>query len=120
MDKLNLSEYNTVGSAETIGIELQNKTLVLCYTQKSASSGNLIAQCTKFKLDHPFKSISFLGDFNVHNPGWFCSIGNQNAGGLQAEEMCQMFGLNQLIDFPTRGLNTLDLVMSPLSGNSTA
>ena len=69
------------------------------------------AECRWFKLDNPYRSF-FYSDFNVHNPDWICSTGDKDAGGIHAEEMCEMFGLNQLIDFPTRGENTLDPVMT--------
>ena len=63
-------------------------------------------------MDHPYRNVSYIGDFNVHNSDWICSTDDKDAGGIQAEEMCEMFGLNQLIDFPTRGENTLGLDMT--------
>ena len=72
-------------------------------------------------IDHNMEKVNYwYGDFNVHNPGWICSTCEADAGGVMAEEMCQLFGLNQLIDFPTRGNNTLDLVMTQHSGSAVA
>ena len=118
VDKVDLKAYNTVKIAEMIGIELQGGTLNLCYTPKSELAPRLIEQCSNYKLDNPFKNVSFLGDFNVHNPQWIHSIGEKDAGGVKAEEMCEMLGYNQLIDFPTRGRTTLDLMMTPWTGSA--
>ena len=92
--------------------------LQLCYTPKSHLAPRLLDNCEQYKLDNPFRSVTYLGDFNVHNPDWIHSIGDKDAGGIQAEQMCEMFGMKQLIDFPTRGENTLDLVMSTHSGTA--
>ena len=59
-----------------------------------------------------------LSDFNVHNQSWLNSKCT-DADGVEAEEMCDMFGLSQLVHFPTRGKNTLDLVMSSTPGSAT-
>ena len=40
----------------------------------------------------------------------------RDAGGIMAQEMCELFGLQQIADFPTRGDNTLDLVMTAGAG----
>ena len=119
VDKVSMKPYNVVGESEILGIELCGETLELCYTPNSKLAPRLIENCKQFKLDHPYKSISYFGDFNVHNPDWICSVGDKDTGGALAEEMCEMFGMNQLIDFPTRGSNTLDLVMTTLTGSAT-
>jgi hypothetical protein len=120
VDQVNMKEYNEADVAEMIGVEVLGETLQLCYTPRSSLAPRLIEQCKQFKLDHPYKSVSFLGDFNVHNPDWICSLGDKDTGGEMAEEMCEMFGMKQLIDFPTRGENTLDLFMSTRAGSASA
>ena len=55
--------------------------------------------------------IIIAGDFNVHNTAWLGSTKTTKAGEL-AEDLCALHGLYQHIDQPTRGLNTLDLVLS--------
>jgi len=116
IDKIDMKVYNTVDVAEFIGIEVQDETVQLCYTPKSSLAPKLIEQCEQYMLNNGCKSVSFFGDFNVHNPEWICSVGDKDIGGEMAEDMCESFGLNQLIDFPTRGPNTLDLAMTPHAG----
>ena len=55
--------------------------------------------------------IIIAGDFHVHNTAWLGSTKTTKAGEL-AEDLCALHGLYQHIDQPTRGLNTLDLVLS--------
>jgi hypothetical protein len=121
IDKVDLKQYNTVGSAEMLGIRCMGTTLPLCYTQKSSKATTLLRACKQYKLDHPFDDIAFIGDFNVHNPDWICSTCDADAGGIMAQEMCELMGLRQLIDFPTRTfapMNTLDLVMCSNGGSA--
>ena len=88
VDKVNTDDYNIVSVAEQLAIEVQGETLDLCYTPKASLAPQLLTQCKNFKLDHPYRSINFLGDFNVHNPEWIHSTGDSDAGGIQAREMC--------------------------------
>ena len=60
-------------------------------------------------------AVILAGDFNVHNQDWLQSSRTTRAGEY-AEDMCHMYGLEQLVHEPTRGRNTLDLVMSDLPG----
>ena len=55
--------------------------------------------------------IIIAGDLNVHNTAWLGSTKTTKAGEL-AEDLCALHGLYQHIVQPTRGLNTLDLVLS--------
>ena len=58
-------------------------------------------------------AVIVAGDFNVHNQEWLHSSRTTRAG-EHAEDMCYMHSLEQLVDQPTRGRNTLDLIMSDL------
>ena len=60
------------------------------------------------------------GDFNTHNAEWLHSVVPTDAAGYEVQELCELFGLYQLIDFPTRGGNTLDLVLSSFPGPAVA
>ena len=120
IDKVPLKGYNNPRVSEMLGIELMDETLILCYTPGSQLAPRLVESCQQYKLDNPFKAVSYFGDFNVHNPDWICSVGDLDAGGRAAEEMCQISGMQQLIDFPTRGGNTLDLVMTTHTGYAKA
>ena len=55
--------------------------------------------------------IIIAGDLNVHNRAWICSNRTTTAGEF-AEDVCLGHGLQQHVVVPTRGSNTLDLVMS--------
>lgn len=57
------------------------------------------------------EKVIVAGDFNVHNELWLRSNKTTPAGEF-AEEFCYLHGLEQHVDVPTRGCNTLDLVMS--------
>jgi hypothetical protein len=112
IDKVPLKQYNVVSVSEMLGIEIQDETIALCYTPNSSLAPRLLDNCKQFKMDDPYRNVSYIGDFNVHNSDWICSTGDKDAGGIQAEEMCEMFGLNQLIGLSTCGENTLDLAMT--------
>ena len=55
--------------------------------------------------------IILAGDFNVHNRQWLNST-RTTVAGEYAEDMCILHGLEQHVTMPTRGNNTLDLIMS--------
>ena len=55
--------------------------------------------------------IILAGDFNIHNRQWLNST-RTTVAGEYAEDMCILHGLEQHVTMPTRGNNTLDLIMS--------
>ena len=118
--KLDLSEYCIREEAEMAGFELDNVNYVGCYTSNSMTAKVLIAQCNRYLRDNLSCKVVFLGDFNVHNQEWIGSASPTDDAGIDAQHMCEAFGLHQLVDFPTRGANTLDLIMSHLLGQATA
>ena len=62
--------------------------------------------------------IIIAGDFNVHNREWLCSTKTTIAG--EAMEECASHHLTQLVTNPTRGDNTLDLILSDFPANRPA
>ena len=60
----------------------------------------------------------FLGDMNVQNEEWLHSVSGTDHAGVLAQEFSEMFNMHQLVDFPTRGQNTLDLVLSDIAGSA--
>ena len=56
-------------------------------------------------------NILLAGNFNVHNEDWLNST-KITCAGEYLEEICAAHGLTQHVDQPTRGANTLDLVIS--------
>ena len=71
-------------------------------------------------LDRPFHKVFFLGDFNAHHMEWLSHSSGTDRAGVALQEMCDIFNLQQLVDLPTRGDNTLDLVLSPFDGVAVA
>ena len=118
VDKLDVTAYNTVKHAEIVGIRYDQVDYLLCYTHKSATATKLLLAVQRYMLDNPDRKVVLLGDFNVHNQDWIISSTTDSAG-VEAQEMCEMFGLKQLVDFTTREVNTLDLVMSSIPGIAT-
>ena len=57
----------------------------------------------------------FVGDFNGHNRKWLKSEKN-NQLGLKLEEFCQMSGLKNVVEQPTREEAFLDLILTPSEG----
>ena len=115
--KLNL--YDTKVVAEVIGIELFGFDIIDCYTPDSRRAMILLEAVRQYHLDNPTRPKLYVGDFNIHNPGWVHSTSKGDAAGTMAQEFCEMFGFNQLIDFPTRGLNTPDLIMTPFQRSAS-
>ena len=58
--------------------------------------------------------IVLAGDFNVHQETWLCSS-KTTVAGEALEELCAEPQLHQHVLQPTRGLNTLDLILSNMS-----
>jgi hypothetical protein len=115
IDKLDLAKYNTVKSAEMVGVRYEHVEYILCYTSKSSLAIKLLMAIQRYMLDNPNNQVVLLGDFNVHNQDWIVSSSTDPAG-VEAQDMCEMFGLTQLVDFATREGNALDLVMSSIPG----
>ena len=118
-DPLKLDNYNESGVAELIGIDWGGKHWILYYTPHSKHASRLLQVLQQYKEDHPQQPTVFIGDMNVHNQDWICSTFTDKAG-IQAQEFCEMFGMSQLVNFPTRGENTLDLVISDFDGRAIA
>ena len=74
----------------------------------------------KHEAEYPPKHRVYIGDFNSHNPGWIQSGTPLDAAGMAAEESAELHSLKQLVHFPTREGNTLDLVMSCWGGTAIA
>jgi hypothetical protein len=72
----------------------------------------------QYKEDNADKQVVFIGDLNVHNNDWICSVSPTDPGGLAAQELCELYGMHQLVHFPTRGDNTLDVVLSDVIGKA--
>ena len=118
-DKLNLVKYDTVGRAEMVCVEWEGVHWVLYYTPNAHEALLMIQVIQQYKEDHPGVPVVFIGDTNVHNSNWICSTSTTDQGGILAQEFSEIFGMTQLVNFPTRKGNTLDLVLSDINGAAT-
>ena len=69
VDRLDLASYNTVKSAEMVGVRYEEVDYLLCYTSKSSLALKLLIAAQRYMLDNPDRKVVLLGDFNVHNQG---------------------------------------------------
>ena len=113
---LDLAKYCVPKDAELTGVELDGVDYIGCYTSNSSTAYVLIERCIKYMMDHPHHPVVLMRDFNLHHSEWLGSQTNTDRGGIDALAMCEMFDLNQLVHFPTRGNNTLDLILTPFDG----
>ena len=70
-------------------------------------------------LDNPSEETAIYGDFNVHNQESIHS-NKTDSGGVLAQELVELVGLKQIVDFPTRADNTLDLICSNIDASAAA
>ena len=67
--------------------------------------------------------IHVLGDFNYSKIDWETRLNKESGANLNDTDgnmfvdMSNKFGLEQLVNFPTRNLNTLDLILSSTPNN---
>ena len=98
--------------------------VVICAAYRPGSCSETDLQLLEY-LDNTLEAsrtygsnVIVTGDFNVHNAAWLCSNKTTRAGEY-AEDICCYHGLSQHVDVPTRGDNTLDLVMSDFPSPAT-
>ena len=118
VDVLDLSDYNEKGVAEQVGIVWEDVHWILYYTPNSYAALTLLKLQQQYKEDDPGIRVAFIGDTNVHNNDWICSVSPTDPGGIAAQEFCELFGMHQLVHFPTRGDNTLNIVLSGVMGEA--
>jgi len=117
-DPVDMTKYNVPNIAEMECFILDNVYYICCYTPNSSNTHILIDKLTQFILDHSDKGLIIMGDFNTHNKEWLYSAVPTDYAGIVTQEFSESFGLNQYVDFPTRGPNTLDLIMSRFTGTA--
>ena len=116
-DALDLKKYNTVEASELIGMKHDGITHLLGFTNKSSSAHVLVEAIVQYMLDNPNEKVMIYGDFNVHNQEWIHS-NTTDSGGILTQEFVELFGLKQIVNFPTRGSNTLDLICSNIDASA--
>ena len=115
-DKINLTKYNTPDRAELVGIEWGDVHWILYYTPNAHEAPLLLEAVQQYKEDHPQARVVYIGDMNVHNQEWLDSKSHTDQADVLAQEFSESFGMEQFVHFPTRGENTLDLVLSDIEG----
>ena len=118
-DPLNLTKYNTPGKAEMVGIDWDSRHWILFYTPNSFIATSMVDTLQQYKEDHPGVECIFFGDLNAHNSDWIISSSPTDKAGLMAQEFAEMFDLKQLVHFPTREGNALDVTFSDITGKAT-
>lgn len=118
VDSLNMHKYNLKGVAEMVGFTWADVDWILYYTSSARAAVTLLEMMRLYREEHPGRRVVFIGDMNAHNSDWLCGTDVTDEAGMLAEELCEMYGMKQIVDFPTRGLNTLDLVISDIEGEA--
>ena len=116
VDQVDCSAYSVPSVAELIGVSFNGVLWILCYTPDSRRSVELLRVCSRFLADHPAVPLCFLGDFNAHNPGWIPCTSKCDAAGVAVQEFAEACGFSQLVDFPKREGNALDLIICDVPG----
>ena len=113
-------EQITCGDLEVIWLTVQLQTgyrVTVCAAYRPGSCADhdiLILEHIDSTIDRVRQQgakLVIAGDFNVHNSSWLQSS-RASLAGEAAEDMCALHGLTQHVAEPTRGNNTLDLIMS--------
>ena len=81
--------------------------ILIYYTPNSYAALTLLKMQQQYKEDNADKQVVFIGDMNVHNNDWICSVSPTDPGGLAAQEFCELYGMHQLDPFSnSRGQHT--------------
>ena len=112
VDSVNLKDYSRLECAEMVGIKYGGRTYICCYTQSAKAAIHLFDVMQSYEADHPEDVIVWMGDFNASNPSYFTTTKKMDYAGVRAQEFGEMYGYSQVVGFPTRKANTLDLIYS--------
>ena len=115
-----------IEDAETDGHEVlwytvkqsSGKHVVMCATYRPPSSADDTSVADYFDRVLPMMrergdAVMLIGDFNWHSQSWLGSNKTTDAG-VRAEGVFASHGLEQLVDMPTRGENTLDFILTDI------
>ena len=99
--------------AKIIAVETKEWVVVGGYTQKHGTAPELFSAFEQMRASGRFegKQMILFMDANCHHAKWLGSKSTDNSGRV-AKAFTENEGMNQYIHFPTRGDNTLDLVIS--------
>jgi hypothetical protein len=114
VDVVDMKAYFKLKVAEMCGIKFGGRTYIVCYTQSSKAAIHLFEAMQSYEADHMDEDIVWMGDFNAHNPYWITSKTKLDEAGQLAQEFSEMYGYSQIVHFPTREGNTLDLIYTKI------
>ena len=102
----------------SINISSREKLVIGAVYRPGSASGHDISLLEHLdaNLDHARRHgshVLIVGDFNVHSESWLGSSRTTPAGEY-TDELCAVHGLQQHVQWATRGRNRLDLVLSDL------
>lgn len=118
LDQKLLNKYHIDEVAEITGIKYGGVIYIDAYSNKSQEAKLLVQVLHKLKAHLREDHFVFTGDVNSHNKEWIISKSDTNEAGELLEEFTQLDRMFQLIDFATRGENTLDRIIRDLPGNA--
>ena len=118
-DTVSMKKYHIDEAAELVAMRYGEVVYVDGYSNKSSVCGKMIAALGQMRIDMPTTKFVVMGDFNIHNEKWLHSVSGTDDAGEKMEEFVQLNGIHQLVDFPTCGDNTLDLIMTDWEGSAT-
>ena len=108
-DPIDTQKYFEEESSEIIAMQHADVIYSTVYTNKTSRCPRLIDALSRLRADRPNGKMVICGGFNAHNKEWLCSANATDAAGELVEDFAMENGSHQFIDFPTCGLNTLDL-----------
>ena len=117
-DPFGMDDYHVDESVELIAMQYGGVVYIAGYSNKSSVCVVMIDVLKQLKEDHPLLKFVIVGDFNIHNECWLHSVSGTDTAGELMEEFAQLNGMYQLVDFPTCGHNTLDLIMTDFPGTA--
>ena len=101
--------------AEIVGFTYGDHAIFGCYTQSSEAAPQLFSALESIRTSKKFKGkkLAFFMDANAHHKSWLGSKVTDDAG-KAAKAFTEEYGMQQFVNFPTRGDNILDLIISDL------
>ena len=114
VDVIDCTEYYVSGACEIIAVTLQGTAILCVYRQPGDTDLTVTDSLNCFISDHNLPII-LLGDFNVHHQEWLASS-RISAASRSLREFCELNGLAQLVNTPTRSSSILDLIITPYCG----
>ena len=112
VDSVNLEYYSRLECVEMVGKKCADRAYICCYTQSTKPAIHLFNAMHSYEADHHEDVIVWMGDFNASNPSYFTTTKKMGYAGVRAQGLVEMYGYSQVVGFPTRKANTLDLIYS--------